>query len=105
MLPRPPRRNVFLHYELIHNVDSGFPKATTKRKLKGHEFIYVIGGYASSSIHISLLVGMSTAMLSFGQSFVSSSDEPSPHGQERVRWVFQSTLGPMSLLGASTGAQ
>ncbi len=57
------------------------------------------------SIHISLLVGMSTAMLSFGQSVVSSSDETKPiTGQERVRWVFQSTLGPMSLLGASTGA-
>jgi hypothetical protein len=56
-------------------------------------------------IHISLLAGMSTAMLSFGQSVVSSSDETKPiTGEERVRWVFQSTLGPTSLLGASMGA-
>jgi hypothetical protein len=48
---------------------------------------------------------MSTSMLSFGQSIVSSSDEAKPiTGQERVRWVFQSTLGPTSLLGASIGA-
>src|SRR6266436_6649732 len=55
-------------------------------------------------IHIGFLIGISTATLSFGQS-VSSSDESKPMTpKERVRWVFDSTLGPMSLLGASTGA-
>src|SRR5438552_18330579 len=56
-------------------------------------------------IHLSLLLALSGAMLTFGQSVVSSSDEAKPiTGEERVRWVFQSTLGPMSLLGASIGA-
>lgn len=55
-------------------------------------------------IYTRLFLFLPAAVLASGHS-ISSSNEPRPiTGQERVRWVFTSTLGPTSLLGASVGA-
>jgi hypothetical protein len=57
------------------------------------------------SIHTSLFFFLSGAVVAFGQSAFSSSDDPKPiSGKERLDWVTSSTLGPTSLLGASFGA-
>jgi hypothetical protein len=57
------------------------------------------------SAGMGLLVVLSGASLTFGQTSVSTSDQTTPiTPKERVRWVFDSTLGPTSLLGASVRA-
>src|SRR5260370_8152117 len=57
------------------------------------------------SSHASLFLFLSGGAAAFGQSAVSSSDDPKPlSGEERLNWITTSTLGPTSLLGASFGA-